>query len=79
MAEFSYGFATLPVHEMLCIGKQGFAGSNIDCLSQFTSMNKKIQSALISVFYKDGLESIVKLVSDLGISIYSTGGTQEFI
>ena len=42
-------------------------------------MNKKIQSALISVFYKDGLERIVKLLSDLGITIYSTGGTQQFI
>jgi phosphoribosylaminoimidazolecarboxamide formyltransferase/IMP cyclohydrolase len=42
-------------------------------------MNKKIQSALISVFYKDGLENIVKQLSDLGITIYSTGGTQEFI
>ena len=42
-------------------------------------MNKKIQSALISVFYKDGLESIVKLLSELGITIYSTGGTQTFI
>jgi phosphoribosylaminoimidazolecarboxamide formyltransferase/IMP cyclohydrolase len=42
-------------------------------------MNKKIQSALISVFYKDGLEPIVKLLSKLGISIFSTGGTQQFI
>lgn len=42
-------------------------------------MNKKIQSALISVFYKDGLEPIVKLLADLGITIYSTGGTQSFI
>ncbi len=42
-------------------------------------MTKKIQSALISVFYKDGLETIVKKLSELGISIYSTGGTQEFI
>ena len=42
-------------------------------------MNKKIQSALISVFYKDGLEPIVKTLSDLGITIYSTGGTQTFI
>src|SRR5688500_14312768 len=42
-------------------------------------MNKKIQSALISVFYKDGLEPIVKLLSELGITIYSTGGTQKFI
>ena len=42
-------------------------------------MNKKIQSALISVFYKDGLGPIVKLLSELGVTIYSTGGTQSFI
>ncbi len=42
-------------------------------------MNKKIQSALISVFYKDGLEPIVKELQRLGITIYSTGGTQKFI
>lgn len=40
---------------------------------------KKIQSALISVFYKDGLEPIVKLLEEHGITIYSTGGTQDFI
>src|SRR4029079_13689030 len=42
-------------------------------------MNKRIQSALISVFYKDGLEPIVNLLSELGVTIYSTGGTQQFI
>ena len=42
-------------------------------------MNKKINSALISVFYKDGLENIVKLLHELNIKIYSTGGTQKFI
>ena len=42
-------------------------------------MVKKIRSALISVFYKDGLEPIVKRLSGLGITIYSTGGTQAFI
>ena len=42
-------------------------------------MNKKIQSALISVFYKDGLEPVVTLLSELGVTIYSTGGTQTFI
>jgi phosphoribosylaminoimidazolecarboxamide formyltransferase/IMP cyclohydrolase len=42
-------------------------------------MTKKIQSALISVFYKDGLEPIVKELNRLGITIYSTGGTQSFI
>ncbi|MGE5108085.1 MAG: bifunctional phosphoribosylaminoimidazolecarboxamide formyltransferase/IMP cyclohydrolase [Sphingobacteriales bacterium] len=42
-------------------------------------MNKKIQSALISVFYKDGLETIVQQLHALGVTIYSTGGTQKFI
>jgi phosphoribosylaminoimidazolecarboxamide formyltransferase / IMP cyclohydrolase len=42
-------------------------------------MTKKIQSALISVFYKDGLEPIVKALAELSITIYSTGGTQDFI
>jgi len=42
-------------------------------------MHKKIRTALISVFHKDGLEPLVKLLSDLGVTIYSTGGTQKFI
>src|SRR4249919_3709322 len=42
-------------------------------------MKKKIKSALISVFYKDGLDNIIKLLSELGVVIYSTGGTQQFI
>ena len=40
---------------------------------------KKINSALISVFYKDGLEPIVKKLNEQGVTIYSTGGTQGFI
>ena len=40
---------------------------------------KKIQSALISVFYKDGLENIIRQLNSLGVTIYSTGGTQKFI
>src|SRR5690242_20595061 len=42
-------------------------------------MQKKIKSAIISVFYKDGLEPVVKELQSLGITIYSTGGTQKFI
>jgi len=40
---------------------------------------KKIQSALISVFYKDGLEPLVRLLHEHNVRIYSTGGTQQFI
>lgn len=43
------------------------------------SETKKITNALISVFYKDGLEPVVKELHRLGVTIYSTGGTQEFI
>src|SRR5215210_3234751 len=42
-------------------------------------MKKKISSALISVFYKDGLDDIIKLLHHLGVKLYSTGGTQQFI
>ena len=40
---------------------------------------KKATSALISVFHKDGLEPIVRKFKELGITIYSTGGTEKFI
>lgn len=40
---------------------------------------KKIKSALISVFNKDGLDEIVKNLDKNGVTIYSTGGTQAFI
>ncbi|MCT8340556.1 bifunctional phosphoribosylaminoimidazolecarboxamide formyltransferase/IMP cyclohydrolase [Flavobacteriaceae bacterium TK19130] len=43
------------------------------------SDSKKISSALISVFHKDGLEPIVRKLHDLGVTLYSTGGTQKFI
>ncbi|HVB02160.1 MAG TPA: bifunctional phosphoribosylaminoimidazolecarboxamide formyltransferase/IMP cyclohydrolase [Chitinophagaceae bacterium] len=42
-------------------------------------MQKQIKSALISVFNKEGLEPIVRLLHELGIKIYSTGGTKKFI
>ena len=44
----------------------------MDCL-------KNIRTALISVFDKTNLEPLVKKLSDLGVEIYSTGGTQSFI
>lgn len=40
---------------------------------------KKIKSALISVYYKDNLEPLVKLLHANGVHLYSTGGTQKFI
>lgn len=43
------------------------------------SNSKAIKSALISVFHKDGLGPIVKKLDALGVTIYSTGGTEKFI
>jgi len=40
---------------------------------------KKIKNALISVYYKDNLEPVIHQLNSLGVKIYSTGGTQEFI
>ncbi|MFO8000263.1 MAG: bifunctional phosphoribosylaminoimidazolecarboxamide formyltransferase/IMP cyclohydrolase [Marinilabilia sp.] len=40
---------------------------------------KKIKTALISVYHKDGLDNIIKELNQQGVEIYSTGGTQSFI
>lgn len=43
-------------------------------------MNEKlIKSALISVFYKDGLDEIALELNKLGVTLYSTGGTQAHL
>ncbi|MDO9511432.1 MAG: bifunctional phosphoribosylaminoimidazolecarboxamide formyltransferase/IMP cyclohydrolase [Bacteroidales bacterium] len=42
-------------------------------------MKKNIQSALISVYNKEGLEPLVKKMDALGIRLFSTGGTYDFI
>jgi phosphoribosylaminoimidazolecarboxamide formyltransferase/IMP cyclohydrolase len=40
---------------------------------------KIIKSALISVFYKDNLEQLAKALHQNQVTIYSTGGTQDFL
>ena len=41
--------------------------------------SKRIQTALISVFSKEGLAPIVQKLNEQGVKIYSTGGTEKFI
>lgn len=41
--------------------------------------SRKINSALISVFYKDGIDELVKTLHEQNVTIYSTGGTQAYI
>ncbi len=40
---------------------------------------KKISSALISVYHKENLEPLLKLLHQEGVTMYATGGTQDFI
>lgn len=40
---------------------------------------KKIKTALISVFHKDGLDELLKKLNAEGVKFLSTGGTQKFI
>jgi len=40
---------------------------------------KKIRTALISVFHKDGLDELLQRLHAEGVSFLSTGGTQKFI
>lgn len=39
----------------------------------------KIQSALVSIYHKDGAEKLIHTLHQQGVKIYSTGGTQRFI
>lgn len=43
------------------------------------SNTKRIKSALVSVFHKDGLAPIVEALHQNNVTIYSTGGTEKFI
>ncbi|HYK76529.1 MAG TPA: bifunctional phosphoribosylaminoimidazolecarboxamide formyltransferase/IMP cyclohydrolase, partial [Daejeonella sp.] len=39
----------------------------------------KIKNALISVYYKDNLEPLIRALHEQGVQFYSTGGTEKFI
>lgn len=43
------------------------------------SSTKKIKTALVSVFNKDGLEALLAKLHEEGVQFLSTGGTQQFI
>jgi phosphoribosylaminoimidazolecarboxamide formyltransferase/IMP cyclohydrolase len=50
--------------------------------TQFLQSNmsvRKIKSALVSVYHKDGLEEILRTLDQHGVRLFSTGGTQQFI
>ncbi len=41
--------------------------------------NKKIKTALVSVFHKDGLDELLAKLNEEGVKFLSTGGTQKFV
>lgn len=55
-----------------------FPENDIQIVSQMSN-SKKITSALISVFSKEGLAPIVEKLNEQNVTIYSTGGTEKFI
>ena len=46
---------------------------------RFMAETKKIRTALVSVFHKDGLDELLAKLSDEGVKFLSTGGTRQFI
>ncbi len=40
---------------------------------------KRMKTALVSVYHKDGLDELLKALNDCGVKFLSTGGTQAFI
>ncbi|WP_400194188.1 bifunctional phosphoribosylaminoimidazolecarboxamide formyltransferase/IMP cyclohydrolase [Hymenobacter sp. B81] len=44
-----------------------------------TTPAQPIRAALVSVYYKDRLEPLVRLLQQQGVQLYSTGGTLKFI
>lgn len=53
--------------------------TDISNFKKYMAEAKKIKTALISVFHKDGLEELLKKLNEEGVKFLSTGGTQKFI
>ena len=43
------------------------------------SESKRIKTALVSVYHKDGLDAIIRRLAEEGVEFLSTGGTRQFI
>ncbi|MDE7072947.1 MAG: IMP cyclohydrolase, partial [Bacteroidales bacterium] len=42
-------------------------------------MKKRIKSALISVFHKEGLDELLNVLKRFDVKVYSTGGTYDYV
>ena len=59
-------------------GQRNHQTSNIYNITTMAE-TKKIKTALVSVFHKDGLDELLKKLNEEGVKFLSTGGTQKFI
>ena len=59
-------------------GQRNHQTSNIYHITTMAE-TKKIKTALVSVFHKDGLDELLKKLNEEGVKFLSTGGTQKFI
>jgi len=64
---------------LFCIFAALFAYNVIFFLILGMAELKKIKTALISVFHKDGLDDLLRKLDEEGVKFLSTGGTQKFI
>ena len=64
---------------LFCIFAALFAYNVIFFLILSMAELKKIKTALISVFHKDGLDDLLRKLDEEGVKFLSTGGTQKFI
>jgi phosphoribosylaminoimidazolecarboxamide formyltransferase / IMP cyclohydrolase len=70
----------------ICASFLKFSLRILNCLTYIRSpelinphLKKPIRSALISVYHKDNLEPILRSLHELNVTLYATGGTEEFI
>lgn len=63
---------------MWCLSQFYFVFLRTNIYNQMVE-EKKIKTALVSVFHKDGLDDIIKMLYADGVEFLSTGGTQSFI
>ncbi|GAD05836.1 IMP cyclohydrolase [Porphyromonas crevioricanis JCM 15906] len=52
---------------------------NVDSAQKQRRMEKEIKRALVSVYHKDGLDEILKMLHQAGVELVSTGGTEAYI
>ena len=67
-------------HLIITYDKQYFVTLRVKYLiSNSMSESKRIKTALVSVYHKEGLDEIITKLHEEGVEFLSTGGTRQFI